>query len=257
MNKNHTENTRKKIGIYEIEGVYGDEKRYLSSLRFSHMIHFVKTLETKPKRILDIGCGTGFFSNEMKKIYPKATIYGLDVSKKAIAIARKTYPKVNFIFGDAEQELSFEDNFFDLIISGEHIEHLKDVDTYLIEVNRTLNQHGILILTTPNLGSWLNRTLLLFGLQPFYLEPSLRKTLPILTYFGKTFPEDLNSLPSGHLRLYTLNMLEKLLKHYGLMKVDVKGTTILKGLVLKQLDSFFSNFPSFSYGLVMKLKKND
>lgn len=243
--------------IYERKGVYGDEHKFITkSIRLNHMLTFVRSLETSPTRVLDIGCGTGFFSKKISEIYPKAEIYGVDVSRSALLIAKQNYPKIKFIESDAELKLPFRNEFFDLIISGENIEHIKDVDTYLLEINRVMSGNGILILTTPNLASWLNRILLLFGLQPFYLEPSLKKTLPILSYFGKTFPEDLNSPPSGHLRLYTLNMLKKLLGYYGFSSIDVKGTFILKGPVLKQFDYFFSKIPSFSYGLVLQLIKN-
>lgn len=249
-------NKNKKIDIYERDGVYGDAKNFTSdNLRLRHMVKFIQTLDQKPERVLDIGCGTGSFANIIKNTYPDADIYGLDVSKKALSIAEKKYPSIKFINVDAELKLPFKNNYFQLIISGENIEHIRDVDTYLIEIHRTLKKNGSLILTTPNLGSWLNRFLLLFGLQPFYLEPSLRKTFPILSYFGKTFPEDLESPPSEHLRLYTLNMLKKLVNFYGFTLTEVKGTEILKGLILKQVDSFFSNFPTLSYGLVLKLKK--
>lgn len=242
--------------IYECKGVYGDEEKFTTkSLRLNQMMDYVRSLETSPKRVLDIGCGTGFFSKKISEIYPMANIYGIDISQRALSIAKQKYQNIKFIKSDAELQLPFKNNFFDLIISGEHIEHTKDVDTYLLEIYRVMTRNGILILTTPNLGSWLNRMLLLFGLQPFYLEPSLRKTLPILSYFGKTFPEDLSASPSGHLRLYTLNMLKKLLEYYGFALVEVKGRAILKGYVLKQIDLFFSKIPSLSYGLVLKLKK--
>lgn len=242
--------------IYEIDGVFGDNERFISNdLRLKHMFSFVKNINSLPKQALDIGCGTGYFSNLIKKTFSDSEVYGLDISKKALSIARKQYPNIHFLEGDAELKLPFKDGSFDLVISGEHLEHLKDVDTYLLEIHRIMHSKGTLILTTPNLASWLNRALLLFGLQPFYLEPSLRQTLPILSYFGKTFPDDLNAPPSGHLRLYTLNMLKKLLSFYGFSLVEARGTSILQGAGLKQLDQFFSNIPSLAFGLVLKLEK--
>lgn len=242
--------------IYENENVYGDEHKFVNtSRRLSLMTDFVKSLNKKPKKVLDLGCGTGYFSNEIKQLYPSSTIYGLDVSKKAIAIGKNKYKNINLIVCDTEIKFSLKSNSFDLLISGEHIEHLRDVDTYLSEANRVAKKGATLILTTPNLASWLNRILLLFGRQPFYLEPSLKKTLPILTYFGTTFPADLNAQPSGHLRLFTLDALRKLLKHYGFKIVDVKGTTMFKGRLTKRIDTFFSNFPSLAYGFVIKAKK--
>jgi ubiquinone/menaquinone biosynthesis C-methylase UbiE len=243
--------------IYEMDGVYGDADKFASNTnRLALMLTFITNLEKKPQEILDIGCGTGHLANEIKKIYPSANITGIDISKKAITIGKKKYKQITLLQGDAEKNLPFASVHFDLVISGEHIEHLQDPDTYLSEINRVMKKDGILLLTTPNLGYWASRILLLFGRQPYYLEPSLRKTLPIVSFGKKTFPENLETLPSGHLRLYTFDMLKKLLNAYDFTTVGAKGSYMLKNFPFKQLDHLFANFPSLSFGLILKVKKN-
>ncbi|HSW88401.1 MAG TPA: class I SAM-dependent methyltransferase [Candidatus Saccharimonadales bacterium] len=250
-------NTNFNKDIYEMDGVYGDADKFAPNAnRLQHMLAFITKLEKTPREILDIGCGTGHLANEIKKIYPNANITGIDISKKAIAIGKKAYKQITLLQGDAEKNLPFASACFDLVISGEHIEHLQDPDTYLSEINRILKKDGILLLTTPNLGYWVSRILLLFGRQPYYLEPSLRKTLPIVSFGKKSFPENLDILPSGHLRLYTFDMLKKLLNAYGFTTLDAKGSYMLKNFPFKQLDHFFANFPSLSFGLILKVKKN-
>lgn len=242
--------------IYEREGVYGDAEKFTSHTnRFNQIITFIKDLDKEPSEILDVGCGTGYLANEIKKLYPQAKVTGIDISKTALSLGKKEYKKITLLEVDAEKAFPFTDNRFDLVISGEHIEHLKDPDTYLSEINRIMKKHGTLILTTPNLGFWLSRILLLLGRQPYYLEPSLQKTLPIISIGKKTFPEDLNTLPSGHLRLYTFDMLKKLLMAYGFKTFDAKGSTMLKNFPFKQIDNFFAHFPAFAFGLVLKLRK--
>jgi len=48
-----------------------------------------KKISYKPKKILDLACGTGLFGEELIKFYNKSEIYGTDISKKSIIIAKK------------------------------------------------------------------------------------------------------------------------------------------------------------------------
>lgn len=249
------QNSKLHTNIYEQEGVYGDENKFLFSNRLEKILKIVRSLDEKPKRILDVGCGTGYLMHKITFIYPKADIYGIDISKKALSLGQKKYNKIKFVFTDAEKKFPFKDKYFDLVISGEHIEHLKDVDIYLSQINRVMKSNGTLLITTPNLASWINRAFLLFGRQPWYLDPSLRITLPIFSVFGYHFPENLSSLPAGHLRLYTLDMLKKLLKAYGFITKKSYGGWMLSKPWLKQIDMMFSHFPSLAFGLILVAKK--
>lgn len=236
--------------IYEKKGVYGDEGKLTSSYkRLDKMLWLLSGID-KPKSVLDLGCGTGYLSNILKQRYPNAKIFGVDISNTALSRARKQYPSLTFVNADAERKLPFHNEHFDLVVSGEHIEHLKDVDTYLQEIFRITKKNGYLLLTTPNLASWLNRLLLLVGRQPWYLEPSLRRTFPIFRFGSYVFPENPGSYAVGHLRLFTLDMIKKLLLHYGFKMENVKGAEIMTKPVLKQIDTFFTNIPSLSFGLV-------
>jgi len=241
---------------YENSEIYGSENKFVnSSNRFEILINKIKNLNYYPTNILDLGCGTGFLSYHLKKIFPNATVYGIDISKKAIVLASNKYKNIKFLVSDSEQHMPFDDNQFDLILSGEHIEHLSDPDSYLLEINRIIKLNKYLILTTPNLGFWLSRLLLLFGRQPFYLEPSLRRVLPIIKIGNKTFPDRLDVMPAGHLRLYTLDMLVKLLQLYGFKNIKNSGTYFLANFPFKQIDRFFSKFPSLAFGIVIEAEK--
>lgn len=244
--------------IYETKRVYGDENMLnsKSSNRLEKMLEMAKSIKKSPENILDIGCGTGYFAHLLKTMYPNANVFGVDISERALTIGRKKYKNISLLNADAEVKLPFKNNTFDLVISGEYIEHIKDVDTNLLEINRVLKKGGTLIITTPNLAYWMNRILLLFGRQPWYLDPSLRKTLPIFKIGDFTFPENLNNPPAGHLRLYTLDMLKKLLNIYGYKTIEVKGSKMLRKIVFKQIDQLISNFPNLAFGLITKAVKS-
>lgn len=244
--------------IYEHKGVFGDEDKFMESTdRLEVMLKLVRNLKHTPVTIFDFGGGTGYFSQLVKEVYPSATVYCGDISHTAMEIGKQKYPQINFVFADAESTLPFEDNFFDLVISGEQIEHLTNVDIYLSEMNRVTKKEGHLILSTPNLASWLNRFFLMLGIQPLYLEPSLEKVLPLFSLFGKTFPENLSIRPAGHLRLYTLNILKKLLAYYGFHPTKSSGVALLNKPLVTQVDKLISHVPSLASGLVILASKKD
>ena len=45
-------------------------------------------LKYSPKNVLDLACGTGLFGEELKKIFSKSKIFGLDISQKSLEIAK-------------------------------------------------------------------------------------------------------------------------------------------------------------------------
>ncbi len=92
---------------------------------------------------LDIACGTGRFL--------KYTDYGIDISKEMVKISRKKFPKKRISIEDAES-LSFEDSFFDNVISFHLFMHLNIVSfkTILIEVYRILKTGGYFIFDIPS-----------------------------------------------------------------------------------------------------------
>lgn len=99
----------------------------------------------KFKQILDVGCASGTFTNQLAQLFPQAKIYGVDVYDSAIKFAQKKYPQLNFIQADAHQ-LPFKGNYFDLIICYETIEHVADPLLVLRQMRRVLKKDGIAIL---------------------------------------------------------------------------------------------------------------
>ena len=79
-------------------------------------------------------------------------VIGVDILQDALKDARKWNKgkaRVEFILSDAEA-LPFADNSFDVIVSLETIEHLRDTDKFLLECRRVLRKEGIFICSTPN-----------------------------------------------------------------------------------------------------------
>jgi SAM-dependent methyltransferase len=122
------------------------------------------------------------------------------------------------------QTLPYEDEYFELVILAEVIEHLTNPDHALREIHRVLKPGGVLLLTTPNLASWVNRLLLLAGHQPLTTETSTERGFG----WGSRGPK---MKPVGHLRLFVYASLTEMLVNYGFRLLVTGGLPYEPGLV--------------------------
>ena len=120
-----------------------------SDIYQEHIERYKFAAEFVQGRVLDIACGSGYGS---KMLADRAEeVWGGDISEEAIKIAKEKYSgeNVHFRLMDAS-ELPFDNNYFDLVVSFETIEHLKDSEKFVAEIKRVLKPGGRLILSTPD-----------------------------------------------------------------------------------------------------------
>ena len=116
---------------------------------FTVNMEFLKSQEILKEgmSVLELGCGIGSIVNEMSELGCDAV--GTDISNKAIEYGQKKYPGINLMVGVGEK-LDFEDDSFDVVMSFDVFEHIKEIDEHLTEVSRVLTDGGCYLLQTPN-----------------------------------------------------------------------------------------------------------
>lgn len=118
--------------------------------RYSEMLWAVLRYipgDIEPKRILDLGVGSGNLSAAVLDRYPEAVVTGVDVSRKMLALARRRLPteRLRLVQRDFRR-LGFEDAFFDLVVSSISIHHIDDDEKGALfrELHRLLRPGGVL-----------------------------------------------------------------------------------------------------------------
>ena len=105
----------------------------------------MRIIDSKPRRIADIGCGPGNSTYVLKKIFPDAELLGIDLSSEMIEKARKDYPDIEFRVCDA---LALAGKY-DLLFSNACLQWIPDHDTLLPSLMDKLSDGGILAAQVP------------------------------------------------------------------------------------------------------------
>jgi len=183
------------------------------------------------KRILDVGCASGYLAKEFKK--DGNFVVGVDISEKFTKQLKSELDQFFVLNVESDDwPAEFLENKFDLIICAEILEHLFDSDEFLRRLKQILKPACRIIITTPNFLVWNNRLRMLFG------------------HFG----EKEILYDEGHIRLLSYNGLLKKIKKNG-FKV-VAEDNIWYPNRLESVKNFLSK-NLFVYQSIMAIKKDE
>lgn len=191
----------------------------------------------RDKYLLDNGTGSGYGAYHLATNGAKK-VAGVDISKEAIEYARHKYITQNLEFQTEDStELSFADETFDVLTSFQVIEHIRDIDKFLLEARRVLKKQGVALISTPNKKTYSPNTAdpeNPFHVKEFYLDEFYE---PLKTYFDEV--EILGISQSSKveqfeksLKLSFRKRVENLLKKLHLL--------FLLNMIPKRMVSFFS-----------------
>ena len=145
-----------------------------------------KKLPLKDIKILDIGCGGGLLSEPLSRL--GATVTGIDASDRNIKIAKthleKSKLEIKYYCSSPEKFVAKEK--FDVVLNMEIVEHVDNVDFFLLKSSELLKKNGLMFIAT------LNKTLKSYIFAIIGAEYIL-KWLPIGTHDWNKFltPRDL------------------------------------------------------------------
>lgn len=169
---------------------------YLSPITIKRYHEILDKMESfrKTNRLLDVGCGIGYFLEIAKE--RGWEVYGTEFTDRAVEICSQ---KGIHIQKGALKDASFDLEMFDVITSFEVIEHINNPQEELPLFHQYLRAGGLVYVTTPNFNS--------------LLRYRLKSNYDVICY-----PE--------HLSYYTPKTLSRVFKQHGFIKQKVETTGI-------------------------------
>ncbi len=175
------------------------------------------------KKILEIGCGAGLVSSHIAKSGAKLT--AIDITSNSINFTKKRFKfenlNANIIKMDAEN-VNFEDNYFDYIVSWGVIHHSGNMKKILSEIYRVLKPGGKAYIMVYNKKSIRYQVYCRIWLGVFKLQ-----------YLKKSLEEIAGDITDGYIaRHLTIEQFNEISQNFTSKKFSFSDekTTILKYL---------------------------
>ena len=159
MEKDQVDNS-----IYETYGerwytAYDDPIALLRAECKAKLPWILERINAKAKsqqRILDVGCGAGFLSNQLAKAGHDVTGVDLSACSLEVACRHDETARVKYLTADA-YALPFADQSFDIVTAMDFLEHVEDPQKAIAEFARVLRPGGIFFFHTfnRNILAWL------------------------------------------------------------------------------------------------------
>jgi 2-polyprenyl-3-methyl-5-hydroxy-6-metoxy-1,4-benzoquinol methylase len=189
-----------------------------------------------PGAVLDVGCFDGRFSARVVDQRAGESLVGVDVSHAALQTAQSL--GLLPVRAQLEAPLPFAAASFATVLAAEVIEHVFDTQAVVGELARVLEPGGWLALTTPNLVALSGRAQLVLGRSPHNVE------------------FDAGPETSGHIRYFTFDTLELLLRRAGLAPLG-RWTNVAHFSVLGSSELVGRLRPSLGHTLISVAAKPD
>ena len=103
-----------------------------------------KFLNKNPNEILDLACVTGLFGKELKKIYPKSSIDGADISTKSLSHAKLKKIYKRLFVSDFNKNFIFKKKY-NLITCIGSLTYNNNPQKLLLKVNNITKKSGFFI----------------------------------------------------------------------------------------------------------------
>jgi glycosyltransferase involved in cell wall biosynthesis len=212
---------------------------YKPSPNSSHGIVLELVDDSRPMRILDVGCGPGWVAAELRRRGHHVT--GVDIEPSEGVVERTDA----FFEVDVENGLPAEvGHGYDVVIAADVIEHVRDPDALLADLAERMGTDGQILASVPNFGHW---------------YPRLRTAAGLFDY------DQRGILDRTHMRFFTRRSFRRTVAHTGLvttaeryagLPLDVLGVDGVAASAADAVDRVLTRaWPTmFAYQFVVRLE---
>lgn len=160
-----------------MESLYNSKNPLVRYVHVQRLRMAIKYFPNNDKlKVLDAGCGEGHLLEKLHFKKPSNTYYGVDVTDIALRKASARCPFAILAPYDIIA-LPFEDDFFDVVIATETLEHVFEYEKAIAELKRVLKPGGVLMVTFPNEILWTTARFLL-GRRPLRVPDHVNSFTP-------------------------------------------------------------------------------
>jgi malonyl-CoA O-methyltransferase len=115
------------------------------------LLERLELIKLAPSKILDLGGGTGFFSQQLSQKYPTAQIINCDLAEGMVAFSKDLYcnqqDKISFLCADGDY-LPLSNQSVDFVFSNCALQWFFDPVGVFQEIRRVLKPEGLLLFAT-------------------------------------------------------------------------------------------------------------
>jgi len=132
--------------VYQIAKNYAIKRKVALIKKFK--------IQNSKFKILDIGTGTGDFLTACKK--ENFNVVGVEPNQKAFKISKSKLENINSINFELYNSIEKvkKENQFDIITMWHVLEHIPNLEDYIIQLKKLLKPNGTLVIAVPNYKSF-------------------------------------------------------------------------------------------------------
>jgi len=165
-----------------MDALYNSANPLVKFVHNQRLDQIVKMMPNQNNKILDAGCGEGHLIQKLYSKNRKNSYYGIDITKIALQEAKKRCPYAKLYKMDLSK-INFKNEFFDIIICTEVLEHIYEYKDVIKELKRILKKGGYLVVSFPNEILW--------TISRFLLR---RKPIKVPDHVNQFAPNNIKSL---------------------------------------------------------------
>lgn len=113
------------------------------------LLEKLSEIPSQPKNLLDMGSGTGYFTQKIAHQYPKSQVIGVDIAlgMTHFSTQNHSHPNISYLCADADH-LPFKNHQIDAIFSNLMLQWSSDLLNTLKSFKRILKPEGYLFFST-------------------------------------------------------------------------------------------------------------